>query len=45
MTMANNREKFYALAIYRLRDYSRNFGAETPVPARKKPRRISPRGA
>jgi len=29
MTMANNRQKFYALAIYWLRDYSRNFGVET----------------
>jgi hypothetical protein len=31
MTMANNRQKFYALAIYWLRDYSRNFGLETLV--------------
>jgi hypothetical protein len=29
MTIANNRQKFYALAIYWLRDYSRNFGVET----------------
>jgi hypothetical protein len=29
MTMANNRQKFYALAIYWLRDYSRNFGVKT----------------
>jgi hypothetical protein len=31
LTMANNRQKFYALAIYWLRDYSRNFGVETLV--------------
>jgi hypothetical protein len=33
MTMANNRQKFYALAIYWLRDYSGGFGVETLDPS------------